>query len=231
MDPEFLKKIGFIILIIGLAGEIGVLFIPHRRWKLEKTLAVLFILIVIAGVTVERIGDARLAEMNGPRHLSDKQMSQLVDALKPFSGQIFQMITYPKCDECSNTFIMVYNALIRAGWVREGPPVGIPIGAMQSILVIVNDEADEHTKRAAAALVTFLYGSPEISGQECVFISGHGSIAGTTYRAGEAAAQATAQSERTRRLLVANRFHAISQASMMSAMLRNTELASQWLRR
>jgi len=76
-----------------------------------------------------------------------------------------------------------------------------------------------------------LYGSPEISGQECVFISGHGSIAGTTYRADEAAAQATAQSERTRPLLVANRFHAISQASMMSARLRNTELASQWLRR
>src|SRR5207244_3685132 len=63
------------------------------------------------------------------------------------------------------------------------------------------------------------------------FISGHGSIAGTTYRAGEAGAQATAQSERIRRWLVANRFQAVSQASMMSARLRNTELASQWLRR
>ncbi len=61
--------------------------------------------------------------------------------------------------------------------------------------------------------------------------SGHGPIAGTAYRADEAGAQATAQSERTRPLLVANRFHAISQASMMSAKLRNTELASQWLRR
>jgi hypothetical protein len=60
-------------------------------------------------------------------------------------------------------------------------------------------------------------------------ISGH--IAGASYRAGEAGAQATAQSERTKPVLVANRFHAISQASMMSAKLRNTELASQWLRR
>jgi len=49
--------------------------------------------------------------------------------------------------------------------------------------------------------------------------------------ADEAGAQATAQSERTKPVLVANRFHAISQASMMSAKLRNTELASQWLRR
>src|SRR3984893_15777887 len=60
-------------------------------------------------------------------------------------------------------------------------------------------------------------------------ISGH--IAGASYRAGEAGAQATAQSERTKPVLVANRFHAISQASMMSAKLRNTELGSQWLRR
>jgi hypothetical protein len=63
------------------------------------------------------------------------------------------------------------------------------------------------------------------------FYLGHGSIAGTSYGSGEDGAQATAQSERTKPVLVANRFHAISQASMMSARLRNTELASQWLRR
>src|ERR1700720_5028731 len=63
------------------------------------------------------------------------------------------------------------------------------------------------------------------------FYLGHGSTAGASYGADEAGAQATAQSERTKPVLVANRFHAISQASMMSARLRNTELASQWLRR
>jgi hypothetical protein len=63
------------------------------------------------------------------------------------------------------------------------------------------------------------------------FYLGHGLIAGTSYGSEEAGAQVTAQSERTKPVLVANRFHAISQASMMSARLRNTELASQWLRR
>src|SRR5580700_10099114 len=48
------------------------------------------------------------------------------------------------------------------------------------------------------------------------FISARGALAGGTYRAGKFGAQATAQSELTRPLLVANRFHAISQASMMS---------------
>jgi hypothetical protein len=65
----------------------------------------------------------------------------------------------------------------------------------------------------------------KISGWECA------SIAGVSYRAGEAGAQATAQSERIRPWLVANRFQAVSQASMISARLVNTELASQWLRR
>ena len=74
-----------------------------------------------------------------------------------------------------------------------------------------------------------LYGSPEISGHECRFDLGH--VIGASYRMGEAGAQGTAQSERIRRWLVANRFQAISQASMMSARLINTVLASQWLRR
>src|SRR6516165_5708045 len=74
-----------------------------------------------------------------------------------------------------------------------------------------------------------LYGSPEISGHECRFDLGH--VIGASYRMGEAGAQGTAQSERIRPWLVANRFQAISQASMMSARLINTVLASQWLRR
>ena len=78
--------------------------------------------------------------------------------------------------------------------------------------------------------VYILYGSPEISGHECAFYR-RPRFDSSPYRAGEAGAQATAQSERTRPWLVANRFQAISQASMMSARLGNTELASQWLRR
>src|ERR1700757_401353 len=58
-----------------------------------------------------------------------------------------------------------------------------------------------------------------------------GRIIGPTYKASDAGAQATAHSERIRSWLVANRFQAISQASMMSARPINTELASQWLRR
>ena len=71
-----------------------------------------------------------------------------------------------------------------------------------------------------------LYGSPDISGRECTFYR-RPRFGNSPYGAGEAEAQATAQSERTRPWLLANRFQAISQASMMSARLENTELASQ----
>src|SRR5271155_1908761 len=72
-----------------------------------------------------------------------------------------------------------------------------------------------------------LYGSPDISGPECTFYRRPRFDNRQPYRAGGAEAQATAQSERTRPGLLANRFQAISQASMMSARLENTELASQ----
>jgi len=75
----------------------------------------------------------------------------------------------------------------------------------------------------------YSYESPEISGHECAFDVRPPSSA--SYRGGRAGAQLTAQSERIRSWLVANRFQAVSQASMMSARLVNTELASQWLRR
>ena len=73
----------------------------------------------------------------------------------------------------------------------------------------------------------FYTDSRKLPDMSALSIASYGSIAGTTYRAGEAGAQATAQSERTRAWLLANRFQAISQASMMLAKLANTELASQ----
>ena len=97
--------------------------------------------------------------------------------------------------------------------VQPGPGEGLDITLVSLLLL----------------LGTILYESPEISGHECAFDVRPPSSA--SYRGGRAGAQLTAQSERIRSWLVANRFQAISQASMMSVRLTNTELASQWLRR
>src|SRR5271169_5929910 len=76
-------------------------------------------------------------------------------------------------------------------------------------------------------LMRLSYGSPDISGPECTFYRSPRFDSRHPYRAGKAAAQATAQSERTRLWLLANRVQAISQASRMPARPENTELASQ----
>jgi hypothetical protein len=152
-SADELKSIRFTILIIGVAGDILVLFIPSSKKVLERSASVVFIIVIILGIWIDHIGD-RWA--TGPRSLTDKQRERLVAELTPFSGQIFQMITYPNCDECSDTFMLVYNALITAGWAREGPPVGIPIGAQQTILVHVSDEASDRTKGAGGKLASAL---------------------------------------------------------------------------
>src|SRR3954467_4822272 len=80
VDASALKSFGNSILLVGLAGDILVLFISAKRHKLEKTLAVVFILIIIGGIALERIADS-WAE---PRSLSVPQQAELRSKLSAF---------------------------------------------------------------------------------------------------------------------------------------------------
>jgi len=88
LSPDALKAVGFWVLITGLVGEISVLFIPASRRVLEKSLAVLFILIVILGIAVEIIGDNNINKRNGPRHLSETGSAKLTDLMKVFWARV-----------------------------------------------------------------------------------------------------------------------------------------------
>lgn len=149
----FLSSTGFWLIIAGLIGEAIVIFVPVGQRKVEKGLSLAFTVMIALGVAAEHIGDS---EKNGPRHLRDPQRTRIAAALKPFDHQKFQMITYPRCDECSSTFMLIYGILTEAGWVRDGPPQGIPIGSMQSIMVNATDKSDQQTKHAAEALTSAL---------------------------------------------------------------------------
>ncbi len=151
--PDFLKWLGFWLAITGLAGQGIVVFILPTRRSFERLLRLGLVGVAIFGVALNRIGDM---EKSAPRHLAECQANKISSAIKPYSGQIFQMVTYENCEECSSTFIMIYDILIKAAWVREGPPQGMPIGAMQSVLIYANDDASEQTKKAAMALATAL---------------------------------------------------------------------------
>jgi hypothetical protein len=98
----------------------------------------------------------KIKQRMADRSLTGEQEERIKQTLKDFSGQQFQMITYPKCDECSHLFMTIYHIMTDAGWVREGPPVGIPIGAMSSVIINVSDNANDRTKAAGRALAAAL---------------------------------------------------------------------------
>jgi hypothetical protein len=141
---------------------------PQRTLRIR--LALFALGLVGLGATAYRyIGDqqerAAIEQKLAPRALTDQHAGEITQAIKPFAGQKFQMITYPNCAECTATFLRIYYILTSgAGWIREGPPVAIPIGAMSSVLIgamssvliNVSDGADERTKAAGRALATAL---------------------------------------------------------------------------
>lgn len=72
---------------------------------------------------------AAIEQKLAPRVLTNQQAGEITRAIKPFAGQKFQMITYPKCAECSATFLRIYYILTSgAGWIREGRPWEYPSG-------------------------------------------------------------------------------------------------------
>ncbi len=57
------SKLGFWILVVGLAGEILVLRVPKSRETLEKILTFFFVVVIIVGVTLEHNADTAVADL------------------------------------------------------------------------------------------------------------------------------------------------------------------------
>jgi hypothetical protein len=57
------SKLGFWILVVGLAGEILVLRVPKTHETLEKVLTLVFVIVIIVGVTFEHNADSTVAEL------------------------------------------------------------------------------------------------------------------------------------------------------------------------
>ena len=87
---ESLSKIGFIILAIGLLGDVGVLLIPDKNLS-HKLLVLGFAAIVLIGYLIGHIGDdeiagranAELDRIKSPRVITDSQYAAFVECLKP----------------------------------------------------------------------------------------------------------------------------------------------------
>ena len=71
----------------------------------------------------ERLARLKLEKEMAWRTLDQEQRTKLVEAAKPFRGQVFDIITYQDDPEAKNFANIIAYALIDAGWQLE-PPSG-----------------------------------------------------------------------------------------------------------
>jgi hypothetical protein len=114
-NPALWSSVGFWILMVGLVGDLILIFVPSGRT--EKILATLFTLLITAGVFIEHKADS---EQFTPRNLSTEQQRLLVDKLKPFAGQTIKFVVkYMNDEETSHIARQLLEVLGRAGWPSD----------------------------------------------------------------------------------------------------------------
>lgn len=158
IDPGWLKSLGFIFTIVGLIGNILILFFPQRLAKLEKTLRIAFILLMMSGVVGGRYADHIIATVNGPRHMSPAEWSALSDDMRAFAGEEFTIVNYTDETEATSLTVAIKGALDKAGWKYSPPTFGEQLlnGALLGVLIRINNASNKSTKDAAKELETHL---------------------------------------------------------------------------
>jgi hypothetical protein len=102
------KEIGSLLLLIGLSGEVAVAVVKISRKRLEKSLAVVFALLVLIGVGLEYWADR-------PRQIDE---TRLVEALKIFPNTPFDFSV--ELDPESVALMQsIGRALDKAGWKQQ----------------------------------------------------------------------------------------------------------------
>jgi hypothetical protein len=158
INPELLKSLGFTATVIGLIGNIAVLFLPKTREKLEKSLRIAFLVLMMIGVVGGKVADHIIATANGPRDMSATEWSSFSDKMRPFSGEQFTILQYTDEVEAYNLAAKLKEALETADWHFTESTIGERLfgGGLLGVLVVISNASDEKTKQAAQALVTRL---------------------------------------------------------------------------
>jgi hypothetical protein len=151
-NPTLWSAIGFWILVVGLVGDVIVLFVPSG--KLEKTLAAIFTAIVIAGVTVEHVADA---QRFGVRDLSEGQQNSIAYQLSEFVGQDVEIFVYADDPEISHLGDCLRAVMSKSRWNLVSFMTGTEYGrSVVGILIELDSSADTTSRNAAAALASAL---------------------------------------------------------------------------
>jgi hypothetical protein len=113
-NPVFWSSVGFWILVVGLVGEAAVILFVHSG-KLEKALSVICTVVIIAGVAVEHVADAKRFSS---RTLAREQQAEMAATLKPFAGTPFDFAVQTDSEPIA-LMEQIAAALKSAGWIRK----------------------------------------------------------------------------------------------------------------
>lgn len=104
-----------------------------------------------------RAAEARLelAKFKAPRTLTDEQQELIAEKLKPFSGTVFEVHTYPNDAEPSGLAKNIEDAVVSAGWHLEAVR-GTLLGVVSGVTVVVSTQARTNAEQAGAALLNAL---------------------------------------------------------------------------
>src|SRR5260370_4473441 len=174
-SPELLSWLGFLLLAGGLLGEVAGLVEPFENHWTHKPLGFAFAAIVLIGYVIGHIGDdastARfesreksaentLKKITSDRALSDKQIETIVQKIRSFSGQEYQITTFWEMREPLAIANHIHAALQLATW-KFIPPASATfmLGGIEGVQVWVHPAAEEQVRKAASTLVDALNGA------------------------------------------------------------------------
>jgi hypothetical protein len=137
-EPSFLNDLGQGLIVLGLVGAVSLFFFPEGRRMLERSLGVLFTLVVIGGVALTWRAE-RLR--NADRDLTPAQQATLGKALGQFPAVKFEVLTSRGDKEAHSLALKIVDAVKAGSGAMPlfdekvlSPPVGV--------VLVLGKEAD-----------------------------------------------------------------------------------------
>jgi hypothetical protein len=142
-DSSVLDGLGRVLLVVGLVGQVSLFFFPEGRRILERSLGLLFTLVVIGGVALAWRAD-KLRDAD--RDLTPAQQAALSKAISQFPNLKFEMFA-SRADREAHALALKIAAAAKAG-SGAMPPFNEAMPAPPKGVVLILRTKDTDQARA-----------------------------------------------------------------------------------
>jgi hypothetical protein len=110
-DPSLLNSLGQALIVVGLVAVMSLFFFPKGRHVLERSLGLLFTVVIVGGVVLMWRADKLLA---ADRDLTPAQQTTLSKAISQFPTAKFEVFT-SRCDREAYSLALKIVDAVKAG--------------------------------------------------------------------------------------------------------------------